>query len=248
MKIGIIACEDAPGWGGEQGLCAYITKKFKAIDSNNDNEYFHFHAVSGQLPNQGEMKEFDGFVISGSHYSVNDEHEWIAKLMQFVIALNQLESGPKLFGICFGHQLVAKALGGKVERNPSRKFVWGTGRIAVFDALRNQKIYKQAFGEERHEFKIMQSHGECVTALPKEALCVGQSPTCQYEILVYGDRIMSTQGHPELVTDAMVGNILPRLKQFKILNDEEEKRAVESLTDEDHSRILGLVKQFLGSK
>ena len=241
--IAIISCDDAPGWGGEKGLCNYITNRFQLVSS--DTEYVHFHAVAGSLPKQNELHKFSGFVISGSHYSVNDGYDWITNLIDFVRFLIDQPERPKLFGICFGHQLIAKALGGKVEKNSSGKFVWGTEQVEVSTSLLNEEFYKESIGIQKEHIKIMQSHGEWVSVLPKGAVCLGKSSTCSNEVLSYENMIMTTQGHPELVKDAMVKSILPRLKKNGIISEIEDKKAKETMTDEDHPMLMKFVYMFL---
>ena len=242
-KIGIISCEDAPGWGGEEGLCNYIVARFQNIKL--DAEYVHFHAVTGSLPKRTEVQEYVGFVISGSHYSVNDGYDWISNLIEFVRHLRDLAQGPKLFGICFGHQLIAKAFGGEVQDNESGKFVWGTEDVEIDVSLMNEELRKRNFGGERRSLKIMQSHGEWVSVLPDGALCLGKSRTCNYEMLSYGNQIMSTQGHPEFIQEVMIRNILPRLRKNGIINDKEEEAFRETLTDQDHTILMRFVYNFL---
>lgn len=242
IKIGIISCEDAPSWGGEEGLCNYIIKRFQNI--NSDAEYVHFHAITGNLPMKSELQQFVGFVISGSHYSVNGGYEWISNLMEFVRNIRDDMEGPRLFGICFGHQLIAKAFGGEVGKNESGKFVWGTEEVEVSVSQEVEELYRGSFGEER-SLKVMQSHGEWVSVLPEGAVCLGKSETCKYEILSHGNRIMSTQGHPELLKEAMIKNILPRLKKNGAISNKEEEIAKETLTDEHHSMLMKFVYKFL---
>jgi len=243
-KIGVISCEDAPKWGGEEGLCNYIIERLQNVDSNT--EYVPFHAVTGRLPRKSDLEEFTGFVISGSHYSVNDSYQWIKNLIEFVRYFGD-EKGAKLFGICFGQQLIAKAFGGKVQRNESGKFVWGTEEVEIYASRMPADLHERSFGLERRSVKIMQSHGEWVSAVPKGTICLGKSQTCSYEILSYGSRIMSTQGHPELLKDAMIGKILPRLQEKSMLNSKEEENARATLTDEDHTMLMQFVHNFLTS-
>ena len=242
IKIGIISCEDAPGWGGEEGLCNYIIKRFQNI--NSDVEYVQFHAITGNLPMKSDLHQFIGFVISGSHYSVNDGHDWISNLIEFVQNIRDDIEGPSLFGICFGQQLIAKAFGGEVGKNESGKFVWGTEEVEGCASQESEEFYRESFGEKRL-LKVMQSHGEWVSVLPEGAVCLGKSRTCKYEILSYGNRIMSTQGHPELLKEAMIGNILPRLKKSGAISDNEEEVAKKTLTDEDHTMLMKFVYKFL---
>ena len=244
-KIGIISCEDAPKWGGEEGLCHYIIERLRNVDSNT--EYVNFLAITGRLPTKNELEDFTGFVISGSHYSVNDRYEWIKNLIDFVRYFGDQREGSKLFGICFGHQLIAKAFGGKVQSNESGKFVWGTEEVEIFASRMPADLYKRSFGQERRSLKIMQSHGEWVSAVPRGAICLGKSQTCNYEILSYGNRIMSTQGHPELLKDAMIGKILPRLQEKGVLTSTDEDIARATLTDQDHTMLMQFVHNFLTS-
>ncbi len=246
MKIGVIACEDSIIWGGEKGISNYIMHKLEETSEFDAAELIPYHAVSGHLPRKDDIETFDGFVISGSHHSVNDNQEWIAKLIEFVLFVFKSER-PRLFGICFGHQLIAKALKGKVENNPSKKFVWGTERISVDQILAEKGYYEDNFpGKE--EFTIMQSHGECVTVLPEGAVCVGRSSTCDTEVLMYADKALSMQGHPELVRKEMMTKILPRLKSSKILSKQDEKRGVLSLDEKDQLKLMKLVSGFLYQK
>ncbi|WBV66493.1 type 1 glutamine amidotransferase [Legionella pneumophila] len=77
-----------------------------------------FDAEHGELPT--DIHAVDAYLISGSRHGVNDDYPWIRKLEEFVRTLHA--SQKKLIGICFGHQLIAKALGGKVIKSPKG---WG---------------------------------------------------------------------------------------------------------------------------
>lgn len=245
-KIGIISCEDSPLWGGENGICNYITSRLKEVSSNT--EFVHYHAITGSLPNQKELLDFAGFVISGSHYSVNDGFHWISNLIEFVKLLREQDEGPKLFGICFGHQLIAKAFGGRVEKNSSGEFVWGTEKVEVFKPLQEKTQYQKCLGKQKAHFNILHSHGEWVSVLPVGACCLAKSRTCPCEVLSYGDKIMSTQGHPELTEEALVDNILPRLRQKRILSEVVIKKAKEAIKNEDQQSLMKFVFMFLSSK
>eukprot|EP00794_Sanderia_malayensis_P008215 gene8215-9094_t len=245
MKIGVIACEDGLHWGGERGITNYIISKLQEANAEfGECEMIPIHAVTGQLPGKEDIDGYDGFIISGSHHSVNDNQEWIRKLLDFVQLVFKNERS-RLFGICFGHQLIAKAMHGKVEDNPSKKFVWGTEKISADQILVDKTYYKQSLGAGRDDFMIMQSHGECVSVLPANAVCVGRSATCQSEILMYGDKALSLQGHPELVREEMMTKLLPRLKNAKILSEQEAKYGVESLNEKDQLKLMHFVRAFL---
>ncbi len=73
-------------------------------------QFLTYRAVDSELPES--VDSCDGYITTGSRHGVNDELHWIAQLEEFIAAVARSEK--KYAGICFGHQLVAKALGGQV--------------------------------------------------------------------------------------------------------------------------------------
>ncbi|MBT4760629.1 MAG: GMP synthase [Bdellovibrionaceae bacterium] len=95
----------------------------------------------------------------------------------------------KLLGICFGHQIIAKALGGEVKASNKG---WGVGvRKSI---LKNKK---QWMAPELDQFSLLYSHQDQVSRLPKEAEQLFFSDFCEFEAYQVGDHILSIQGHPE---------------------------------------------------
>ena len=244
VKIGIIVTDDAEKWDGDVGLGKYIMKRF---NESNENEvsYEIFYAVRRQLPKKKDY--FKGFVISGSHYSVNDDVPWINDLKQFVINLTNIPTAerPKLFGICFGHQIIAVALGGKVENRSENKFIFGAENVELEAQLSEEKYFKRIFGEDQSSFKIMQCHGEEVTILPTQAIPVGRSRTCRYEVLKYGMYILSTQGHPEFTVRQMKNIIAPSIRENKLMNEEEIKNSIKSFKNAHTDTMMKMMLNFL---
>lgn len=68
----------------------------------------------GEFP--ADLSGYDGFIITGSPASVHDEEPWVHRLMQVIRDIRAADL--PLFGACFGHQAIAKALGGRVGKNP----------------------------------------------------------------------------------------------------------------------------------
>ncbi|MEZ5715498.1 MAG: type 1 glutamine amidotransferase, partial [Paracoccaceae bacterium] len=122
----------------------------------------------------------DGVMITGSPHSVNSGAPWVAQLESLVRDI--IAARIPLFGACFGHQLVAKALGGKVGPNPGG---WVFGQV------------KKRLADGR-EFPIYASHSEQVTDLPAEARAIAEGPGCPVAGFVIGDHVMTTQYHPEM--------------------------------------------------
>ncbi|WP_133130274.1 glutamine amidotransferase-related protein [Legionella yabuuchiae] len=147
--------------------------------------YRVYQAFKGVLPNQ--LHECDAYLITGSRFGVNDGFAWIGDLERFVqeSCVNQ----KKIVGICFGHQLIAKALGGKVVT--SRKG-WGVGVSA------NTILMKKAWMlPEFQEINLLVSHQDQVVELPKGFEVIAFNEHCPIYMTQLENHFLTIQGHPE---------------------------------------------------
>ena len=144
-----------------------------------------FDLPKGQFPE--DIQGFDGFLIGGSPSSVHDEDAWIERL--FTVIRVAFAAGKPLAGACFGHQAIAKALGGVVGPNPG-PFVLGTAETEVTSPA--------PWMEPVARFRLAAAHGEQVTALPPGAEVVGRTPGCPAACYRIGKRVFATQYHPEM--------------------------------------------------
>ena len=120
MKLGILKTDAVrPEWVPEFGE---YPDMFVALLEQADPslEFVVYDVEEGQYPD--DIEEVDAYLITGSKSSVYDDKPWIARLMDFVQELDRRRK--KLVGICFGHQLVAQALGGEAAKSPKG---WGVG-------------------------------------------------------------------------------------------------------------------------
>src|SRR5262245_23341815 len=83
-------------------------------------EFRHYDVRGGEFP--ASVDAHDGYVITGSRHAAYEELWWIERLVQLIRALDAQKH--PLVGICFGHQLIARALGGNVFKAPQG---WGVG-------------------------------------------------------------------------------------------------------------------------
>lgn len=167
----------------------------RLLSSADDNLRFeHWAILSGEVPT--DVHACDAWLITGSRHGVYEAHDWIAPLEAFVRDLHG--AGVPLVGICFGHQLIAQALGGKVEKSDKG---WGVSVHGY--AMLDSDAPPAWLGEAPSSFEIQCFHQDQVVQLPVTADVFAGSDFCPYAMLVYGDQALSFQGHPEF--DAAYG-------------------------------------------
>jgi GMP synthase-like glutamine amidotransferase len=137
-----------------------------------------------------DLSAHDGFVITGSRHSVYENRPWIEQLLELVREIHR--RAIRLVGVCFGHQAIALALGGKVELNPKG---WDIGLIEL--SLTEAASGLRSFREVSSPTGILASHMDTVTRLPEGAVHLAFSRRTEYEMYTHGDSILSLQGHPE---------------------------------------------------
>ena len=97
---------------------------FTQLEGNNvassDLEFVYYQVQQGELPLF--LDECDAYVVTGSKAGAYEDHDWIEPLSNWIVEAAQAEI--KMLGVCFGHQVIAQALGGKVEMSNKG---WGVG-------------------------------------------------------------------------------------------------------------------------
>lgn len=160
-----------------------IKRMFEAVDA--DLEYRVFDARQGVYPEN--IDAFDFYITTGSKAGVYEDSPWIQALIEFVQLLD--DKRKKLIGICFGHQVIAMARHGQVEKSPKG---WGVG------VSRNRIIAHPAWMKApKDELNIIVSHQDQITRLPAGSLVIATSDFCPYFIVQWGNHFLSIQGHPE---------------------------------------------------
>lgn len=139
-----------------------------------------FSVKDGEFP--GDLSGIDGFIITGSPASVHDTDPWVDRLMQLIRDIRRNDQ--PMFGACFGHQAIAKALGGKVETNPGG-WVFGLAETTL----------------EGQPIRLYAAHVEQVTALPPGAQVLGGNAECPVGAYRIGDHVLTTQYHPEITPE-----------------------------------------------
>ena len=135
--------------------------------------------------------EESGIIIGGSSLSVYDTDPWIGDVEDIVKFAHQV--GKPLLGVCFGHQVVAQALGGTVRKNPAgREF----GNVTV--GLTSHGLDDPLFEGILEQFAALASHSDAVIVPGRDVTVLAGNSNSAYQALGYGANIRTVQFHPEV--------------------------------------------------
>jgi GMP synthase-like glutamine amidotransferase len=185
MRIGILQCDKVRDMHRDRfkDYPGMFEQLLLAEDSSLDLSVFA--ALDGELPEK--LEACDAYLITGSRFGVYEDHQWIRDLEALV--RNLFAAAIPVIGICFGHQIIAQALGGQVEKSGKG---WGVGvhtwKLAVKPDWMNH--------DDEH-FSMLVSHQDQVHTLPANGKTLAQSEFCSIAAFQIGSTALGFQGHPE---------------------------------------------------
>ena len=186
MRIGILQCDATnENFRDEHGdIPGMFISLFQSIDP--ELQFTVFDMRLEQYPQTPQ--ECEAYLITGSRFSVYDDEAWIRKLEKFVVELHRKKH--PLLGICFGHQMVARALGGKAEKASQG---WGAGVQSFQKTATKSWLYPAL-----ENFSLLVFYQDQVTQLPEGAELLAENEFCPIASFQIEDHILTFQGHPEL--------------------------------------------------
>lgn len=187
MKIGILQAGHSPD--EVRDSVGDYGEMFTRLLDGHGFTFEIFSVVDGEFP--AGLDAADGWLITGSKHGAYEDHDWIPPLEDLIRKIKT--AGQPLVGVCFGHQIIAQALGGKVEKFSGG---WSVGRT------------EYDFGDETLALNAW--HQDQVTKLPEGAEVIASTDFCANAALVYGDQILTIQPHPEFTSDLVSGLIIHR--------------------------------------
>lgn len=150
-------------------------------------ELVRYDLDEGRFPDH--VKEVDGWICSPSRMSTYDDVPWLKDVEELLRRIVAAES--PYVGICFGHQLLAQALGGLVERSP---YGWGVG-VKDYEV----SARRSWMTPEMSQISLIGSHQDQVVRLPDEAVLLFRSDYCPLGGFAIGNRAWTLQVHPEFI-------------------------------------------------
>ncbi len=183
MKIGILQTGRAPAqlhapFGDYDAL-------FRQMLDGMGFEFDTYPVMDMVLP--GAIEAADGWLVTGSPHGVYEDHPWIPPLETFIrdVAAARIP----MVGICFGHQIIAQAMGGRAEKFAGG---WTIG----------PQMYRSA---EFGPLTLNAMHQDQVTKAPPGARVIGTTATCANAMLRYDAPILTMQPHPEMTPAFFAG-------------------------------------------
>jgi GMP synthase-like glutamine amidotransferase len=188
--------------------------------------------LDGEFP--ASPKDADLWVITGSRFGVYEDHPWIPPLEDFIRAC--ATSGVKMFGICFGHQIIAQAMGGEVRKSDKG---WGVG-------IHDYRVEEWPGAPEHRPqaLDIQAYHQDQVIVPPPGARRIAASDFCPNAGLWYPGFAISVQGHPEFPAD--YAEALIKARRSTSLGAQVADKALATVHNPSNAEVLAqLVSDFL---
>jgi GMP synthase-like glutamine amidotransferase len=238
MRVTILETGRAPGRLSEDfprypDMFVSLLSKADKLLSFGDLSFETVSLVDGaSLPDPGKC---EAVLITGSPFGIYDSTPWMDPLRAFIRDAREVKT--PMVGVCFGHQVIADALGGVVRKSEKG---WGVGRH-TYDILGTRSGMEGAGAS----LSLAASHQDQVITPPKGAVTLARSAHTEHAMLAYeGAPVISIQGHPEF-SDDFVG-ALYSARRGKSLTDAAVDAALESLKrPEDNAKVALWMARFL---
>lgn len=227
MHVGLLECDEvtgrfAPVSGGYREMFAALLPEAR---------FTYYRAHEGRLPRA--PGDCDAWLCTGSRYSAYDPMPWVGALAQFIRDVH--ESKKPFVGICFGHQMLAQALGGEVAKAEQG---WGVGVLPV--EIRAHESWMQP---ARPEIRIQHMHQDQVQRLPPGSVVLGRSAHCEVGLFRVGETMLGIEGHPEFTAEFAEALIRARRER---IGAERSEAALRTIRQPNDGVLLGRwISRFL---
>ncbi|KAI9836667.1 MAG: hypothetical protein M1819_001302 [Sarea resinae] len=137
------------------------------------------------------LDDIDAILMTGSRNNAFDNKPWIIKLVDFVAKVLE-QRRVRIIGVCFGHQIVGRAMGVKVDRSDEG---WEAAVTPMELSSKGKEIFRQS------NLSLHQMHRDIVYEYPEGVEDLGSSPRCRVQGMYSAGRLITVQGHPEFTAD-----------------------------------------------
>ncbi|KAK1316956.1 hypothetical protein QJS10_CPA05g01463 [Acorus calamus] len=185
-----------------------------------------YRVADGDFPTDGRLSLYDGFVITGSCNDAHGDDDWIRRLMGLLRVLDSMRK--RVLGVCFGHQVLSRALGGKTGRAIRG---WDIGVTPINLSQQSNPLTALRIPS----LSVIECHRDEVIELPQNAEVLGWSEKTGIEMFRYGEHMMGIQGHPEYTKD-ILAHLIDRLIDRNLISSSHAEAAKASLEKHEPDR------------
>jgi GMP synthase-like glutamine amidotransferase len=231
-RLGLLACDSI--WEPLRSAHGDYAEMYSAMlrEAGADFELVTYATHAGELP--AHTGECDAWIISGSRAAVYEDRPWIKALLDFVRAVR--DAGVPQVGVCFGHQLLAHALGGRAERAPGG---WGIGNIEL--RLHASPVTSGSFPGR---IRLFMAHQDQVVALPPGGELLAEAAHCAHAMFRVGEHVLGIQPHPEFTAGFM--RAMTAEDSFRLPPAQREQALASYGERVDNPLVGGWIADFLG--
>ena len=158
------------------------------------------------FPQYPNAKSVDILLISGSPECVYEFKDWSVKAGEWIKSV--IEANAFVLGICYGHQLIAQAMGGQVAKSKNGREMGP----CIVDQVDQDLI----FANLPRSFEVWQTHSDEVAVLPPMAKIIAKNAHCEIQAMAIGDRCRTVQWHPEMDLDIMKHYVRERTPMLEL--------------------------------
>ncbi|OEE63626.1 glutamine amidotransferase [Enterovibrio norvegicus] len=200
LTLGILLCDDH--YPESQAVYGHYDEAFKRLfDNSAVSSFVTYRVFEDAFP--ASPSECDVWLVTGSKWGVYESDPWITQLIDFVQHCDQ--EGQALIGVCFGHQLIHLALGGKAAKSNKG---WGMGLYPV--RILDQGAFDT--GAQQTTLNLIAVHQDQVLESAPDFDVLAGSDFCPIAITQKDSRVLTMQCHPEF-TDAFLLQLIERLRE-----------------------------------
>ncbi|KAF7552735.1 hypothetical protein G7Z17_g4130 [Cylindrodendrum hubeiense] len=239
FRLAVLECEAPPGpvlekYGTYGDVVRNLLTSALETAAFPNLEILKWNIISAEsFP---DLNSIDGVLLTGSQNTAFENDAWIPGLTQFIQRVYAARK--PLVGFCYGHQIISRALGGTVARNP-------TGWEMAVEEVELNSLGAKLFRKD--VLRIHQVHQDAVIVTPPGVEAIGRSAQCGVQISYQPGRILSFQGHPEFNEFITTHEIEERYSQGKLLTAPYEEAMSRVGLEHDGPLIASVLWQhFLG--
>ena len=231
MKIGVLAAGAPPS--AMVPTFGDYPSMFRALLADGAHDWRDYDVQRGVWPDA--VEDHQAYIVTGSACGVYDPEPWIADLKRFLV---EAHGRAVLVGVCFGHQVMAEAFGGRVIKSPKG---WGIG-------LHQHQVRRAApWMDVVPAYALAASHQDQVVEAPPGAEVLAGSDFCPYGMLAYsGGSAMSLQLHPEFAP-AYAQALIAGRRGIRFPEEEADQAIASLASPNDHRRVAAWIEAFLAS-